>query len=105
MKFAVLLSIVILSVTSLFANTEPMSNIDSEKKIRVPWANATEVNMQEVFSKGSYSLWKCPSELIDNYPGEKITGISFNYFVYKNNKFHLTVNEMNKTSVFEFFTD
>ena len=75
------------------------------QQLEAPYSLTQIVPMQEVISKDSYELWKCPAEFISNYPGVKITGKSYHYFVYKNGKFHMTVNEINKESVYMFFTD
>lgn len=69
-----------------------------------PWSDNPRVNMEKVYSKGQYSLWKCKSQNVNKFPGCKIKGKTFNYFVYKKGKFHMTVTEMNKNCVFEFFT-
>lgn len=61
--------------------------------------------MEKVYSKNVYSLWRCKSQNVTTFPGQKIKGELYNYFVYKYGKFHMTVTEMNKNCVFDFFTD
>ncbi len=61
--------------------------------------------MQKVYTKGQYSLWKARAEEVDRYPHSFITGNSFNYFVYKGDRFHLTVNNYNKNDVYRFFVE
>jgi hypothetical protein len=73
--------------------------------IYLPYAATSSVTMEKVYSKDEYVLWKCPARLVKNFPGKSITGKSFNYFVYKNGEFHLTVTEMNKESVYQFFSE
>lgn len=74
-------------------------------KLLFPWSDAPTVSMEKVFSKNDYSLWKCEAQVVTNFPGCKIQGNTYNYFVYKNNRFHLTVTEMNKQCVFNFFNE
>lgn len=73
--------------------------------IYLPYAETSAVTMEKVYSKDDYVLWKCPANLVKDFPGKNITGKSFNYFVYKSGKFHLTVTEMNKESVYQFFSE
>lgn len=113
MKYTILLSIALFAFTSIFADetdvpkvfeTKAETKILLKRNLEMPWANTQTVKMQKVYSKDAYTLWKCPAELVNNYPGVRITGKDFNYFVFKNGSFHLTVNEMNKESVYTFFT-
>lgn len=71
----------------------------------MPYADSNTAEMSLVKTKGEYTLWKCPSKYVTKYPLRTITGRSYNYFVYKNGEFHLTVNEMNKEIVYLFFTN
>ncbi len=73
--------------------------------IYLPYAEDATVSMQKVLSKDEYVLWKCPAGLVKDFPGKNITGKSYNYFVYKNGKFHMTVTDMNKDSVYRFFAE
>lgn len=73
--------------------------------LQVPYSTSKSACMQKVYSKGDYSLWKVPANEIVAYPNKNITGVSFNYFVYKSDNFHLTVNELNKSDVYKFFTE
>ncbi len=116
-KIAIIISIFLLSTTCLFAFEEKppaepflISSLSSYENgatvnLQFPWANDPSVIMEKVYSKNEYSLWKCKSKKVTNFPGHKIQGNLFNYFVYKNDKFHLTVTEMNKECVFDFFTE
>ncbi len=85
-------------------NTPSIYEIGSNAKLMLPWADNSPVNMVKVYSKGEYSIWKCKSQNVTRYPGKNIKGEEYNYFVYKNGKFHMTVTEMNKDSVFAFFS-
>jgi hypothetical protein len=114
MKTIITLSIVFLTITSSFAINTNVSKVDTatntsiiifNQNLNLPWANNSAVVMDKVISKDEYTLWRCESNNVKNYPGQNITGKSYNYFVYKNNKFHLTVNEMNKANVYTFFLD
>jgi hypothetical protein len=60
--------------------------------------------MELVYIKGDYSLWKCLDTLVDKYPQDSLTGKSYKYFVYKNEKYHLAVKENNKDDIFRFFS-
>lgn len=75
----------------------------SKTQLVLPWADFNSVDMELVSFKNEYTLWKCQASEVKYYPGERIKGENFNYFVYKNGKFHLTVTEMNKSSVYSFF--
>jgi hypothetical protein len=79
-------------------------NVSVTKTLQLPYSSNIFVNMEKVYQKDNYSLWRCQSSNIDKFPGKGITGKSYNYFVYKSGKFHLTVNESNKTNVYEFFS-
>jgi hypothetical protein len=117
MKTIATISIFFLCLTSLFAfdlktSVEPLPyktlssyNNGSSTILNFPWADAQSVIMEKVYSKDEYSLWKCESQIVTNFPGQKIHGKLYHYFVYKNGRFHLTVTEMNKECVFSFFTD
>ncbi len=113
MKTIATISIIILSITGLFAFEGQNPETSSPSKIYkngasvelfLPWANNSTVKMEKVYSKDEYSLWKCESQNVTNYPGSKITGEVYNYFIYKNGKFHMTVTDMNKNNVFRFFS-
>ncbi|PLX06229.1 MAG: hypothetical protein C0596_17275 [Marinilabiliales bacterium] len=117
MKTIATISIILLSITGVFAindqNPEvkknPKAQQNSEIEINranliLPWADNSPVEMEKVYTKDNYVLWKCKSENVNQFPGYKIKGTVFNYFIYKNGKFHMTVTEMNKTSVYNFFT-
>ncbi len=73
--------------------------------INFPYAATSVVNMEKVYSKDDYVLWKCPSKVVKDFPGQSIIGKTYNYFVYKNGEFHMTVTEMNKESVYRFFAE
>ncbi|PLX06228.1 MAG: hypothetical protein C0596_17270 [Marinilabiliales bacterium] len=113
MKKLVIISIFLFSVATLFGSEtdvpkvnelRPETSIMITKYQTLPWANLDVINMQKVYSKDSYTLWKCTAYLITNFPGEHILGNKYNYFVFKNGSFHMTVTEMNKQSVYDFFT-
>lgn len=111
MKATIIITAILLSTASLFAsNTEIIPEVNSvtiktSSILSLPYAQESMVQMEIVSKKGDYILYKCDSKKVDNYPIGRITGKSHHYFVYKNGEFHLTVNEMNKKSVYEFFTE
>jgi hypothetical protein len=73
--------------------------------LTLPYASGDSACMTMVYSKGDYSLWKVRSDEVVNYTNSFITGKSHNYFVYKDNDFHLTVNEHNKSDIYKFFAE
>lgn len=91
------------------ADNESTANINIPKfsinLMLLPYADSSYVEMVQVASRDEYSLWKCPANNVSNKPTEFAIGTSYNYFVYKNDKFHLTVTEFNKDDVYKFFTD
>ncbi len=90
------------SVADVLLNETSNQRIET---LFMPYAENSTAEMMLVKTKGEYSLWKCPGKLVTKYPLRAITGRSYNYFVYKNGEFHLTVNEMNKDKVYLFFTN
>ncbi len=115
MKTTVILISVLLGtvLSSYSVNAEQSAESTSEVevvnynvgKLFLPYAKNDYADMQLVTIKNEYSLWKCNSKFVINYPLNNITGKTYNYFVYKNGEFHLTVNDFNKNNVYMFFTD
>ncbi len=86
------------------SNENQTPNTQTTSIQQVPYSSAGAEVMQKVYTKDEYVLWKCPSSAITRFPGQSITGKDYNYFVFKNGMFHLTVNENNKNDVFKFLT-
>lgn len=113
MKKLSILSVLVVMVGLLTAATSDLPKYTSDESnstpvkrvFYLPYAEVPSVTMEKVFSKDEYVLWKCPSKFVKDFPGNNIIGKSFNYFVYKNGKFHLTVTELNKESVYNFFSE
>jgi hypothetical protein len=112
MKKLLILSVLVSLAFGLSANTTNLPKDTAGKAetspivkniVQLPYAEMNAVTMEKVYSKDEYVLWKCPSHLVKDFPASYITGKKFNYFVYKNGKFHMTVTEMNKDSVYRFF--
>jgi hypothetical protein len=110
-KFAILLVLVFTGVV-LSASTADLPrdtagksspNTIVKNSVQLPYAVENVVVMEKVYSKDEYVLWKCPAKYVNDFPVSYITGKNFNYFVYKNGQFHMTVTEMNKESVYKFF--
>ncbi|MBN2779400.1 MAG: hypothetical protein JXR36_17345 [Bacteroidales bacterium] len=103
-----ILIVVVFAASSFAANKSETSSPKMESQnVSVqflPYANNGAVLMEKVISKGEYTLWKCPDQYVTNFPGQSITGKNFHYFVYKNNNFHMTVNENNKNDIYKFLT-
>ena len=76
----------------------------TESKMLFPYSKEKAIQMELIHSKNEYTLWRCQGKLVDNYPGKSITGKEYNYFVYKNGEFHLTVNNYNKSDIYNYFT-
>lgn len=114
MKKLLILSLIISSAIGLSAATTDLPKNASAKwdinagvksTVQLPYAEVYSVPMEEVYSKDNYILWRCPAQFVKDFPAKYITGKNFNYFVYKNGKFHMTVTEMNKESVYKFFAE
>ncbi|MDD3858875.1 MAG: hypothetical protein PHW83_01650 [Bacteroidales bacterium] len=75
------------------------------KSMYFPYSTNIKVEMELVYTKGDYSLWRCKNEYVDKYPGNALTGKNYNYFVYKNNSYHLSIRENNKQDIFKYFSD
>ncbi len=106
----IFLSLIALSIVSVSMagclNTEKVElNQNSILNEQVfPYSSNGIVSLEEVYSKSDYTLVRVPSSEVTHFPGSSITGNSYNYFVYKNGDFHLTVNENNKNDVYRFFS-
>ena len=75
------------------------------KSLYFPFSTNIKVDMELVYTKGNYSLWRCKNEYVDKYPENCLTGKNYNYFVYKNNSYHLAIRENNKQDIFKYFSD
>jgi len=82
-------------------NNEPAGTV---KILKMPFASVGKTEMELVFRKGAYSLWRCEESFVDKYPTKSLTGVNYRYFVYKNEKYHLAVKENNKDDIFGFFS-
>lgn len=114
MKKSIIILVLSISITLTghSANNPSLSDIRLDatvvvsKKLHNPYSSFKKTEMVKVYEKGSYSLWKCPIVLIDKYPNTNILfGKTYSYFVYKNDNFHLTVTELNKSDVYNFFVN
>lgn len=86
-------------------NTVSNSSALNKKELALPYSDTGSAEMKLVAQQGTYTLWKCPVQYVVNYPLlSSIVGKTYHYFVYNNNDFHLTVNNMNKQDVYKFFT-
>jgi hypothetical protein len=111
MKKSIIIILIAIGISaSLFAGNANIENHDSQNPEitiiqKLPYSSYGKAMMEMVYTKDEYSLWKCPSSSVTNFPGTSITGNTYNYFVYKNGNFHLTVNENNKNDVYQFLTN
>lgn len=114
MKKLLILSFLILPILGITAATTELpkslnlkfdASVAVKRTIHLPYAEVFSVPMEMVYSKDNYILWRCPSQFVKDFPTKYITGKNFNYFVYKNGKFHMTVTDMNKESVYKFFAE
>jgi hypothetical protein len=109
-KFASLLIVIAvagsLSLTAgeLSPKTKNELSIGMVKTLKMPFSSSQKVEMELVYTKGNYSLWKCEDSCVDKYPENRLVGKSYRYFVYKNEKYHLAVKENNKDDIFRFFS-
>lgn len=71
----------------------------------LPYAKGNRACMKQVSTNGEYSLWRVSADAVVSYNSVEITGKAYNYFVYKQNRFHLTVNESNKNYVYNYFIE
>lgn len=106
----IFLTLIALSIVSVsMAGSLKTEKVEISKRSALseqvfPYSSTKVVTIEEVFSKSDYTLVRIPSSEVTNFPGASITGNSYNYFVYKNGTFHLTVNENNKKDVYKFFS-
>jgi hypothetical protein len=109
-KFASLLIVIAvagsLSLTAgeLSPKTKNQLSVGMVKSLKMPFSSSQIVEMELVYTKGNYSLWKCEDAAVDKYPQDRLTGKTYKYFVYKNEKYHLAVKENNKDDIFRFFS-
>jgi hypothetical protein len=109
-KFASLLIVIAvagsLSLTAgeLSPKTKNQMSVGMVKSLKMPFSSSQIVEMELVYTKGNYSLWKCEDASVDKYPQDRLAGKSYRYFVYKNEKYHLAVKENNKDDIFRFFS-
>ncbi|HOZ30646.1 MAG TPA: hypothetical protein PLL66_06985 [Bacteroidales bacterium] len=102
--------ILFLGTSAIFANEMNPGNNNNltagtVKALYFPYSTNIKVDMELVYTKGKYSLWRCKDEYVDKYPGNELTGKNFKYFVYKNNSYHLSIRENNKQDIFKYFSD
>jgi exo-beta-1,3-glucanase (GH17 family) len=71
----------------------------------VPYAETFGTEMTLLAEKGEYSIYSCETCHLNEIPGCPPKGQIHHYFVFKNNQFHLTVNECNKQAVYNFFVN
>jgi hypothetical protein len=111
MKKLILSIIFLIPFGLLSLNAEGLSpdktNVESAgtlKMLKMPFASTGKATMELVYKNGQYSLWRCEESAVDQYPGKGLTGKTYNYFVYKNEKYHLAVKENNKDDIFMYFS-
>ncbi len=76
-------------------------NTGAVKTMYLPFSTYGKAEMELVYTKGKYSVWRCKEEYVNNYPGNSLTGTTYKYFVYKNNSYHLAIKENNKEDIFK----
>jgi hypothetical protein len=107
------LTIALLSIAGiigLFANPQELTSkfenslTVTVKKLSMPYSSVGKIEMEKVYQKGNYVLYRCQENVVDKFPGANLAGKTFKYFVYKNNKLHLSVTENNKQDVYRYFS-
>ena len=83
--------------------TNQIADLVKISDLRIPYSKGFIAQPEYVISKEQYSLWRVKSEQIRDIPGCSAIGESYHYFVFKNGKFLLTVNECNKENIYKFF--
>ena len=78
---------------------------ETESIMYFPYSKNESIQLELIYTKNEYTLWRCQAKLVNSYPGKSITGKEYNYFVYKNGKFHLTVNNYNKSDIYNYFVN
>lgn len=91
-------------ISSNIGSTIP-PNIITYANLFVPYAENGLANSQLVISKDEYSIWRINSNELSDIPSCSAVGSSYKYFVFKEGDFLFTVNECNKSAVFDFFVD
>lgn len=97
-----------LGVSSIYSTESNLGknktlNIGTVKSMFLPFSTYGKAEMELVYTKGKYSLWRCKDEFVDNYPSNSLTGKKYKYFVYKNNSYHLAIKENNKQDIYKYF--
>ena len=75
----------------------------NQKVLPMPYSTMKKASMEMIAKKGQYALYRCQDSVVDKYPGQALTGKTWHYFVYKNNKLHLSVTENNKKDIYKYF--
>ncbi len=111
--------IILLSVNLAFAgNVTPNKNAKSNTGnvpeivktnqqidfLELPYAVHEIIPMELVTIQGEYSLYRCDADLVNEPKSCSLKGNNYHYLVYKNDGFHLSVNECNHQAVFQFFS-
>lgn len=119
MKTLSSIAIILLSVNLAFAgNLTPNKNANSNRGNvpeivkasqqidfrELPYAVHEIIPMELVTIQGEYSLYRCEAELMNAPKSCSLKGNNYHYLVYKNDGFHLSVNECNHQAVFQFFS-
>jgi hypothetical protein len=108
-KLALILSaIAILGISNVNASNNNKSDNDkirdSEMQI-LPYGISDLIPMVEIISNGEYSIFRTESKFVGNIPSCQPVGKNYHYFVYKDGKFLMTVNECNKDKVYNYFVE
>lgn len=99
-------SIEAVSETCLLEYRELITNYDVNVDVLpLPYSETQYSCMRQITQKGQYSLWKVQSNEVTSYPHDFIVGNRYNYFVFKGNNFHMTVNDFNKYHIYSFFIE
>jgi hypothetical protein len=84
--FVIPIGIMCSSAGEWIPRTKSIETVGTVKSLRMPFASTGKAEMVMVFKKGVYTLWRCEQSIVDNYPSLGLTGKTYRYFVYKNEK-------------------
>jgi hypothetical protein len=72
--------------------------------LMIPYAHNGIAESELVVERGEYTIWRIPSNELQEIPSCSAIGNNYKYFVFKNGMFLFTVNECNKKIVYDYFT-
>ena len=73
--------------------------------LEMPWSKSGLAQSELVITRGEYTIWRVEADMLRNIPSCSPVGNSYHYFVYKNGEFLFTVNDCNKETVFDYFSN